>query len=82
MLDAGFRNSKGSAKVGSTSQPGARIWHSRAQSGHPFITRGPNISPELHPNEPFQIQPLALREKKEYNGSREDGKKSQQILPH
>lgn len=82
MLDTGFRNIKGLAKVGSTNQPGARIWHSRTGNRHPFITQGPNISPELHPNEPFQIQALALREKKEYNGNRENGEKSQQILPH
>lgn len=40
------------------------------------------MSLELHPNEPFQTQALALREKKEYNGNREDREKSQQILPH
>lgn len=75
-------NTKGPAKAGSTNQPGARIWHGRAGSGHPFTTQGPNVSPELHPNKPFQIQALALRKKKEYNGNREDGEKSQQILPH
>lgn len=51
-------------------------------SGHPFISQGPNLSPELHPNKPFPIQALVLREKKGYDGSREDGEKSQQILPH
>lgn len=55
---------------------------SRTGRGHIFITQGPNMSLELHPNEPFQTQALALREKKEYNGNREDREKSQQILPH